>query len=99
MLAQVSKQSEVTVAEAARYKGVHDRTIRRWIWEGRLPAERVGPRLLRIKVADLDALGKEATPATSADPIREAAMRVVAEAPKLTGEQLDKICALLQGAA
>lgn len=45
-------------AEAAAYKGVNESTIRRWIYKGLLPAERVGPRLLRIKRADLDAMNQ-----------------------------------------
>jgi excisionase family DNA binding protein len=44
------------VKESAEYLGVNESTIRRWIKKGLLPAERVGPRLLRIKRADLDAL-------------------------------------------
>lgn len=99
MLAHAQGQPEVGVAGAARYKDVSIVTIRRWIREGLLPAERVGPRLIRIKLADLDALGKEVKPTPPEDPIRQAALRVVAEAPKLTGEQLDSICALLRGVA
>lgn len=47
--------------EAAEYFGVTDRTIRRWIADGTLPAQRVGKKLLRIDIAVLDApLGKAA---------------------------------------
>jgi excisionase family DNA binding protein len=35
---------------------VSSRTIRRWIALGRLPAHRVGPRLLQVNRADLDKL-------------------------------------------
>lgn len=42
--------------EAAEYLGITDRTLRRMIAAGKLPAYRLGPRLLRIDVADLDAL-------------------------------------------
>lgn len=96
MFTHESAHAEVTVAQAAARLGVHDRTVRRYIREGILPAERVGPRLLRIKVADLDRFGEEVTPT---DPIREAAVRVVSEAPRLTADQLDKICTLLRGVA
>lgn len=99
MTVQESAPERYTPAEAAKYLGVHDRTIRRHIREGRLPAQRVGDRLLKIKRDDLDALLKEVTPTPPADPIREAALRVVSEAPKLTAEQLDKICNLLRGVA
>lgn len=36
--------------------GVSDRTVRRWIADGRLPAVKVAGRLLRIRRADLEAL-------------------------------------------
>lgn len=42
--------------QAADYLGITDRTLRRMIAAGKLPAYRLGPRLLRIDVADLDAL-------------------------------------------
>lgn len=42
--------------QAAEYLGITDRTLRRMIAAGDLPAYRLGPRLLRIDVADLDAL-------------------------------------------
>ena len=48
----------LTVAEAARRQAVSTKTIRRWISSGVLPAERVGPKLIRIKPADLDAVGR-----------------------------------------
>lgn len=47
---------DLSPAEAAAYMGVNDSTIRRWIYKGLLPAQRVGPRLLRIKRSDLDAM-------------------------------------------
>lgn len=49
---------DLSPAEAAEYMGVHDATIRRWIQKGILPAERVGPRLIRIKRTNLDALSQ-----------------------------------------
>lgn len=42
--------------EACEHLGVTDRTLRTYIAEGRLPAYRLGPRLVRIDAADLDAL-------------------------------------------
>lgn len=42
--------------EAAEYLGITDRTLRRMIAAGDLPAYRLGPRLLRLDLADLDKL-------------------------------------------
>lgn len=45
-------------SDASDYVGCSSRTIRRWIAEGRLPAQRFGPRTIRIRTTDLDALGR-----------------------------------------
>jgi excisionase family DNA binding protein len=46
----------IGVPEAAERCGVHYRTMRRWISEGRINAVRVGPKLLKIDTDDLAAL-------------------------------------------
>jgi excisionase family DNA binding protein len=46
----------VSLADAAERVGVTTRTLRRWIAAGVLPASRVGPRLVRVSLDDLDAL-------------------------------------------
>jgi excisionase family DNA binding protein len=46
----------IGLPEAADRCGVSYRTARRWIADGRLKAVRVGPRLLKVSVADLDKL-------------------------------------------
>ncbi|TXI51705.1 excisionase family DNA-binding protein [Mycolicibacter arupensis] len=46
----------IGLTEAANRCGVHYRTIRRWIAAGRLKAVRVGPRLLKVDAAQLDAM-------------------------------------------
>jgi excisionase family DNA binding protein len=48
----------VTLAEAASRYGVSTRTLRRWVADGRLPAWRVGPRLIRVAPADVAALAR-----------------------------------------
>lgn len=46
----------IGVPEAAERCGVHYRTMRRWIAEGRINAVRVGPKLLKVDTEDLAAL-------------------------------------------
>jgi excisionase family DNA binding protein len=55
----VSEQPEdFSPAEAATYMKVDTSTIRRWIYRGLLPAQRVGPNRLRINRSDLDSMSK-----------------------------------------
>lgn len=44
----------VSTVEAARRLGVTQATLWRWIEEGRLPSYRVGRKLLRIRLSDLE---------------------------------------------
>ncbi|MGI8912894.1 MAG: excisionase family DNA-binding protein [Chloroflexota bacterium] len=53
------------VREAAERLHVSTSTIWRWIDRGRIPAYRVGPRQVRLKVADVAACITTARPATS----------------------------------
>jgi len=52
---------KLTVPEAARRAGRSQETIRRWIWSGRLPSEKVGNQHL-VDQAALDALLGEPAP-------------------------------------
>ncbi|MFH5822269.1 excisionase family DNA-binding protein [Georgenia sp. AZ-5] len=47
----------MSLKEAAYLRGVSERTIRRMIAAGKLPAERLGARMIRIRTADLDRIG------------------------------------------
>jgi excisionase family DNA binding protein len=47
-----------SVATAAEQYGVSEKTIRRWIATGRLTGYRVGPRLLKIDLDELDDLAR-----------------------------------------
>jgi excisionase family DNA binding protein len=38
--------------------GVHYRTFRRWISDGRINAVRIGPRLLKVDMADVEKLAR-----------------------------------------
>lgn len=49
-----------TVEEAATYLGVSTKTIYKWISEGRLKANRLGKRMLRIDFLDLASFIKPA---------------------------------------
>jgi len=46
----------MTLAEVASRYNVSSKTIRRRIADGSLPAFRVGPRLIRVDVADVERL-------------------------------------------
>jgi excisionase family DNA binding protein len=46
----------MSLADAAEHVGVTTRTLRRWIAAGALPAYRVGPRLVRVNLDDLEEL-------------------------------------------
>jgi excisionase family DNA binding protein len=50
------KRRLISITDAAAYADVSPRTIRRWIATGRLPGYRVGPRLVKVDLADLDAV-------------------------------------------
>ncbi len=58
---------KLTVPEAARRAGRTQETIRRWIWSGRLPSEKVGNQHL-VDQAALDALLGEPAPIESGAP-------------------------------
>jgi len=47
-----------SLAQAADWYGMSQRSLRRMIAEGELRAYRVGKRQIRIRVSDLDALAK-----------------------------------------
>ncbi len=42
--------------EAAVYADIHPRTLRRYVSAGRLSAYRLGPRLLRVDLNEVDAI-------------------------------------------
>ncbi len=48
------KRAYIGIAEAAIYLDVAPKTIRKLIADGKLPAYRLGQRVLKVKLADLD---------------------------------------------
>lgn len=55
---------KITVPEAARRVGRNPETIRRWIWSGKLPSEKVGTQHL-VDVDRVDALATKRAAATT----------------------------------
>lgn len=57
-MSRPNQQTDETMklTDAAEALGVSDRTIRRRMADGSLPAFRVGPRLLRVRRSDVEAL-------------------------------------------
>lgn len=49
----------ISISTAAEIVGVDPLTIRRWISQNRLAARRFGPKLLRIRMSDLEAMGTD----------------------------------------
>lgn len=61
----ISEPELLDVRRAATLAGRHPETVRRWVWSGRLPAQRRGNRLL-VARADVEALaGNAAKSATT----------------------------------
>jgi excisionase family DNA binding protein len=48
----------VSIATVATHLGVRPATVRAWIGQGRLRAKRFGPKLIRIELASVRALGE-----------------------------------------
>jgi len=57
----------VSIADAADYVAISTKSIRRRIACGDLAAYRVGPRLVRVDVAELDAMLRPIPTASSGD--------------------------------
>jgi excisionase family DNA binding protein len=49
----------VSIAEASELLNVHHHTLRRWVSAGRITGYRLGPRLLRVKLADVENLARQ----------------------------------------
>ena len=47
-----------SIKHAAEHHGVAPKTVRRWIAQGRLTAQRIGPRLIRLDRDEVLSLGR-----------------------------------------
>ena len=56
LLTESNQRRFASINDAAEYAGVSTKTIRRYIAAGRLTGYRVGPRLIKINLAEVDAL-------------------------------------------
>ena len=62
----------LSVKEAAAELGVSPSTIWRWIEAGRLPAQRIGPKIIRLRQADVArSVGSRSAVVPEADPWEE----------------------------
>lgn len=57
-MAKAIEKRHLTLKQAAEWYGVSERTLRRRIAEGKLPAVRVGPRSIRVTAEDVAALAQ-----------------------------------------
>lgn len=89
-----SKQSRVYIGvpDAAAYLDVDEKTIRRLISDNKLPAYRLGNRVIKIKITDLEGV---LAPVASVEHAKD----VVRDWPEPTDEQLKSIAGLLRSGA
>lgn len=52
----------ISLEQAAEYAGVSPRTVRRYVAAGRLTGYRVGPRLIRLDISEVDAMLRQPIP-------------------------------------
>jgi len=81
----------LTVAEAAELLKVTRHTIYRWIAEGRLPAVRYSPRVLRIRSEDLAGLSSDNSGARNDQPAQNWAERLTPFFGIMTKEEADEV--------
>lgn len=91
----ISSCHRVGISEASRLTGITPRTIRNHIKNNRLPAVRVGPKILKVDVRDVEALIQPV--GAEADTLESRVKALVAQAPPLTDAQRDRIASLFRG--
>lgn len=88
-------QGMLSIAQVAARQGVAAKTVRRWIAEGRLPAQRVGPKLIRIAESDLERVERACGPIK--DPVSQAVEALTAR--PLTDDEITRLTELLRGSS
>jgi excisionase family DNA binding protein len=53
---QTIEQVYIGIPESATYLGVAEKTIRRLIRDGKLPAYRLGNRVIKLKISDVESV-------------------------------------------
>lgn len=94
----IRDRATITIPEAAVILGVGRDAAYAAAGKGQIPTLRLGRRLIvpvPALLAMLGVAGEAADGPIGPDPIREAALRIVAKAPALTDEQVNKIRDLL----
>lgn len=88
----------ITVREVCSQYGLSDSTIRRHIRSGQLPAYRIGPRLIKLNPADVEAVLLRPAPTRrdAAADIESFIERTLAAAPPLTDHQRNRLAGLLR---
>lgn len=87
---------KISPAQAGERWGIATTTVRDWITKGLLTAYRAGPRLIRIDTDELDALMAPARPEhTPRAEWAEHVRKLIAQAPPLSPEQIDRLMVLL----
>lgn len=89
--------SRLTLQEAAPLRRIGHSTLRRKIADGSLPAKRIGRRIY-VDLNDLDALAQPVVGRpTRDDAVESAVARIVAAAPRLTPQQLERLAVIVGG--
>jgi excisionase family DNA binding protein len=63
----IPERTFLTTQEVSRLLHVSVQTVRRWIKDEKLPAYKVGPRMWRIRMADLDEWLRRSAVASSSE--------------------------------
>lgn len=54
----MTEPAYLSISDAARHLGVSRDTVRDWIKAGKLPVYEFGPRTVRVKIEELEAVGR-----------------------------------------